>query len=76
MTTQHGFPANYKFTQRTDPAGADEIWRARHTQAIEDFLDGAVSRDVFAGLLFGLGFRASDLSAELYHYEQLKLNRS
>jgi len=58
-------PPNWRTIARTDPKEAHEIWVARYDSAKADYLAGALSRDAFASTLYALGFRNSELSAEL-----------
>ncbi len=71
----YNVPSSWRTITQTDPHEAHEIWVARHAQATEDYLAGTITVDVFAATLYALGFRNSDLTAELHHYEGLKEER-
>lgn len=68
----HGLPAAWRTRLRTDPSEAHEIWQAKREAALDQFLSGQITRTVLGGALYGLGYRGSELSAELTFYTELK----
>ena len=68
-------PSSWRTLARVDPREAHEIWTARHAYGTEQYLAGEISRDVFAATLYALGFRNSELEAELAYYDHQRLER-
>jgi hypothetical protein len=44
---------------------ATEIWQRRYELAVEEFKSGKMSPDLFRGMMFRLGFRGSEINAEV-----------
>ena len=71
-----GAYSNWRYKARTEPLEAQEIWSARLESAQQDYLAGRIGRDTFGLLLYNLGFRNSDLSAELTYWDDQKAQKS
>ena len=74
MYTQRDYrtQATWRTIARTDPREAHELWASRHAYGVEQYLSGATSRAVFGATLYGLGYRNSELTNELAHYDRVK----
>ncbi len=62
-------------TRRFDPTEAAEIWKARFAEARLDYLEGRIGLDTLSVVLYGLGYRDSNLRQELYNIRQERQER-